>query len=276
MNENNRTLALLILPALVVIGCFFVYPLGYSIYSGLTDVNGMLTGQHLVKAIDFYGKDMLFTAIIVIVSIACILVLSVGISALVTLSPFQGITKLLGALYRIPLFIPFIVTAQMMRTFLAKNGLMNNGLVELGILTPFETVSFLGWKGIIITFIWKQLAFATLLIAGAMAAIEADQTRAARNLGANRWRILWQILLPQIKTTIAVAMVLSLVSIMSVLSVPMMIGTGTPTMLSADMAFRINSYSDYPVANALGIISYCMTGLFSWFYLRQSTKQESR
>lgn len=276
MNENNRTLALLILPALVVIGCFFVYPLGYSIYSGLTDVNGMLTEQHLVKAIDFYGKDMLFTAIIVIVSIACILVLSVGISALVTLSPFQGITKLLGALYRIPLFIPFIVTAQMMRTFLAKNGLMNNGLVELGILTPFETVSFLGWKGIIITFVWKQLAFATLLIAGAMAAIEADQTRAARNLGANRWRILWQILLPQIKTTIAVAMVLSLVSIMSVLSVPMMIGTGTPTMLSADMAFRINSYSDYPVANALGIISYCMTGLFSWFYLRQSTKQESR
>lgn len=276
MNENNRTLALLILPALVVIGCFFVYPLGYSIYSGLTDVNGMLTEQYLVKAIDFYGKDMLFTAIIVIVSIACILVLSVGISALVTLSPFQGITKLLGALYRIPLFIPFIVTAQMMRTFLAKNGLMNNGLVELGILTPFETVSFLGWKGIIITFVWKQLAFATLLIAGAMAAIEADQTRAARNLGANRWRILWQILLPQIKTTIAVAMVLSLVSIMSVLSVPMMIGTGTPTMLSADMAFRINSYSDYPVANALGIISYCMTGLFSWFYLRQSTKQESR
>ena len=139
-------------------------------------------------------------------------------------------------------------------------------------MTPFETISFLGWKGIIITFVWKQFAFATLLIAGAMAAVEQEQIRAARNLGASRMTILRKVIMPQVTTTIGVAVVLSTVSIMSVLSVPMMIGTGTPTMLTADMAFRINSYSDYPVANALGIISYLMTGLFSWFYLRKQMK----
>ncbi len=86
----------------------------------------------------------------------------------------------------------------MMRTFLAKNGLMNNALVAADLVTPLETLSWLGWKGIVITFVWKQLAFATLLICGAMAALESSQILAARNLGASRPRILFDIMLPQV------------------------------------------------------------------------------
>ena len=40
-------------------------------------------------------------------------------------------------LYRWPLFVPFIIAAQCMRTFLAKNGLMNNSLVAAGVLVAF-------------------------------------------------------------------------------------------------------------------------------------------
>ena len=49
--------------------------------------------------------------------------------------------------------------------------------------------------------------------------------------------------------TVGVALILSIVTMLSVLSVPLMIGTGTPTMLTADMAFRISSYGDYGVAS---------------------------
>jgi len=44
-------------------------------------------------------------------------------------------------------------------------------------------------------------------------------------------------------------------------------------MLTVDMAFRINSYGDYPVANALGVISYLMTALVAWFYLRYVVRE---
>ena len=186
----------------------------------------------------------------------------------------QRLVRLLGFLYRLPLFIPFIVVAQMMRTFLAKNGLMNNALVAADLVTPLETLSWLGWKGIVITFVWKQLAFATLLICGAMAALESSQILAARNLGASRPRILFDIMLPQVLPTIGVALVLSTVTMMSVLSVPLMIGVGTPTMLTVDMAFRVNSYGDYAVANALGVVSLAICGALSWFYLRHSLQQK--
>ena len=43
---------------------------------------------------------------------------------------------------------------------------------------------------------------------------------------------------------------------LSVLSVPMMVAGSQPTMLTVDMAFRINAYGDYATANALGVITY--------------------
>lgn len=272
--QTKATLYLwLLMPAALMVGLFFLYPLALSVFSAIR-YEGSFTLSHLVKAFELYSSDILFTIIIVFSSVAILAVLSVAIAALIVLSPFKKLTRLLGVIYKLPLFIPFIVTAQMMRTFLAKNGLMNNAFVAAGFLTPLQTVSFLDWSGIIITLVWKQLAFTTLLLAGAMSALEQTQLRAASNLGASRYQILFQIILPQTKTTLGVALVLSTVTMMSVLSVPLMIGTGTPTMISADMAFRINSYGDYSVANALGLVSYAICSALTWFYLRHSLKEK--
>ena len=158
-------------------------------------------------------------------------------------------------LYRWPLFIPFIVAGQLMRTFLAKNGTLNNALVALGVLEPLQAQSFLDWRGIVITFVWKQTPFVALLVAGAMASLDRATIEAARNLGAGWLRLLFEIVVPQVRGTLIVGLILSFVTMMSVLSVPLMINAETPTMLTVDMAYRINSYGDYGVANALGFIS---------------------
>jgi len=269
MRHTMKSL-LLVGPATLTIAVLFLWPLGYSLISAFTDESHALTLAHFAQMFSLYSSDILFTVIIVLVSLAILALLSITISAIIVLSPWQGIVRALAFLYRLPLFIPFIVTAQMMRTFLAKNGLMNNALVAAGLLTPTETTSLLGWSGIIITFVWKQMAFSTLLICGAMAAVDRSHILAAQNLGASRVRILFDIILPQVLPTIGVAMVLSTVTMMSVLSVPLMIGTGTPTMMTVDMAFRVNSYGDYPVANAMGVISYLICAALSWFYLRHT------
>lgn len=264
----------LVAPAALMVAVLFLYPLGFSLYSAITLDNGNVTLEHLKTSFEFYSNDILFTILIVLISVVLLVLLSTTIAALIVLSPFRSVVLILGVLYRLPLFIPFIVTAQMMRTFLAKNGLMNNAFIASGLMTPMDTVSFLGWSGIIITFVWKQLAFSTLLVTGAMSALDESQIRAARNLGASRLNILMKIILPQILPTLGVAMVLSTVTMMSVLSVPLMIGTGTPTMISADMAFRVNSYGDYHVANALGLVSYTVCAGLAWFYLRHSLKNK--
>jgi ABC-type Fe3+ transport system permease subunit len=75
--------------------------------------------------------------------------------------------------------------------------------------------------------------------------------------------------------TLTVGLILSFVTMMSVLSVPLMINAQTPTMLTADLAFRGNSYGDYGVANALGLISLVLASSVAWIYLRASLRERS-
>ena len=265
---------LLIAPALAMIGALFLYPLGFSLAAAFTDTEGSLSFMHFQKAYELYSTDILFTIFIVVVSTLLTGLCSIIIAGILTLGETPWLIAALRALYRWPLFIPFIVAAQCMRTFLAKNGLMNNSLVAMGILEPIQATSFLDWRGIIITFVWKQVPFVTLMLAGAMASIDRATIEAGRNLGASRLRVLIEIVLPQVSQTLLVGLVLSFVTMLSVLSVPMMVAGSQPTMLTVDMAFRINSYGDYATANALGVISYLIAGTVAWIYLRHNVKRE--
>jgi putative spermidine/putrescine transport system permease protein len=263
----------LVAPALAMIAGLFLYPLAFSLAAAFT-ADGALTLAHFQKAIELYSTDILFTLFIVIVSTALTAVLSIAIAGALTLGETPWLVRSLRALYRWPLFIPFIVAGQCMRTFLAKNGLMNNSLVALGVLGPLQTTSLLDWRGIIITFVWKQVPFVTLMLAGAMASLDRATIDAGRNLGASRLRVLIELVLPQVMQTLLVGLVLSFVTMLSVLSVPMMVAGSQPTMLTVDMAFRINSYGDYATANALGVISYAISAVAAFIYLRHNVKRE--
>src|SRR6202043_2340090 len=133
----------------------------------------------------------------------------------------------------------------------------------------------LDWRGIIVTFVWKETPFVALLVSGAMAALDRASVEAARNLGAGGLRILVEILIPQIAGVMTVGLVLAFVTMLSVLSVPLMISGGSPTMITVDMAFRVNSYGDYGVANALGVISYLIAGTAGWAYVRRNVAAET-
>jgi putative spermidine/putrescine transport system permease protein len=263
----------LVAPALAMIAGLFLYPLAFSLAAAFT-ADGALTLAHFQKAIELYSTDILFTLFIVIVSTALTGILSIAIAGALTLGETPWLVRSLRALYRWPLFIPFIVAGQCMRTFLAKNGLMNNSLVALGVLGPLQTTSLLDWRGIIITFVWKQVPFVTLMLAGAMASLDRATIDAGRNLGASRLRVLIELVLPQVMQTLLVGLVLSFVTMLSVLSVPMMVAGSQPTMLTVDMAFRINSYGDYATANALGVISYAISAVAAFIYLRHNVKRE--
>ena len=265
----------LVLPALATIALLFAYPLAYSAVTAF-QADGTWTVANFIKAYELYRSDIVFTFLIVALSTALIGLFSVAIAGYLTLGGSPATVAILRWLYRWPLFIPFIVAGQLMRTFLAKNGLMNNVFTEIGLLTPMQTVSFLDWRGIVITFVWKQTPFVALLVAGAMASLDRSMIEAARNLGASGMRVLLEILVPQVRQTLFVGLILSFVIMLSVLSVPLMINAQSPTMITANMAFRINAYGDYGVANALGLISYLMTGAVSWIYLRYGIEELSR
>ncbi len=272
---GQRAGMLLAAPALAIVAIFFIFPLGLSAVIAFRAKDGSFTLEHFAKAIEFYSTDLLFTAAIVVLSTLLIAVVAIAIAGYLTLGEHPRTKTILRWLYRWPLFIPFIVTGQVMRTFLAKNGMLNHVLIGGGLIDPLGAESMLDWRGIVIAFVWKQAPFVTLLLAGAMASIDTQHIEAARNLGAKRLRVLFVIVLPQVRHTLLVGLVLSFVTMLSVLSVPLMINPNSPTMMTVDVAYRISSHGDYAVANALCLMSLLIAAIGAWFYLRHAVRQSA-
>ena len=264
--------ALLVAPALAIIAIFFAMPLGLSVVGAFRDRDGAWTMGNVVKSWELYSTDFAFTVAIVLLSSALIAALAIAIAGYLTHGDSPRLVAALRWLYRWPLFIPFIVTAQLMRGFLAKNGTLNHVLVGSGLIEPLAAQSLLDWRGIVVAFVWKQTPFVTLLLAGAMASLDRQHVEAARNLGASRLRALFEIVLPQVRGTLLVGVVLSFVTMLSVLSVPLMINPNSPTMITVDIAYRINTHADYGVANALCLASLALAAAGAWFYLRHAVQ----
>ena len=266
----------LLAPALAVILVFFVAPLAMSAVVAFRRKDGGLTLEHFAKSFDLYTTDLLFTLAIVLASTILIGLVAIAIAGYLTLGENPRAVAILRWLYRWPLFIPFVVAGQVMRTFLAKNGMLNHVLIGTGLIEPLSAQSLLDWRGIVIAFVWKQAPFVTLLLAGAMASIETQHIEAARNLGARRLRVLIDIILPQVRGTLLVGLVLSFVTMLSVLSVPLMINPNSPTMMTVDVAYRINTFGDYAVANALCLLSLILAAGGAWFYLHHAVEKVER
>ena len=272
--RNDRWVGLALLaPALAVILVFFVAPLAMSAVVAFRRKDGGFTLEHFAKSFDLYTTDLLFTLAIVLGSTVLIGLVAIAIAGYLTLGENPRAVAILRWLYRWPLFIPFVVAGQVMRTFLAKNGMLNHVLIGTGLIEPLSAQSLLDWRGIVVAFVWKQAPFVTLLLAGAMASIETQHIEAARNLGARRLRVLVDIILPQVRGTLLVGLVLSFVTMLSVLSVPLMINPNSPTMVTVDVAYRINTFSDYAVANALCLLSLVLAAGGAWFYLHHAVEK---
>src|SRR5579862_9386371 len=137
----------------MILLALFVYPLSLSVISAFTIKTGEATLENFAKTAELYRDDIIFTFVIVAVSTAFIGIASAAIGGYLVLGESPRAVAALKWLYRWPLFIPFIVAAQCMRTFLAKNGIMNNTFDTLGLADVAQLSGLLDWRGIIITFV---------------------------------------------------------------------------------------------------------------------------
>lgn len=271
---TDRWGLLLLTPALLLLLTLFVVPAVWSVAGAFVSGGNGPTLENFARAFALYARDIWFTLAVVCAAVLLVAIIAVLIAGALTLGAGTVPVRVLAWLYRWPLFVPMVCAAQMMRSFLARNGMLNNALVASGLLDPASAPSLLDWRGILITFVWKQFPFVTLITAGAMASLDRSMVEAARDLGASRLRVLLEILLPLVRGPLLVGCVLTFVNLMSVLSVPVMLTAESPTTITVDIAYRITTFGDYGTADALGVISYLMTVVAAWVYLRDAARRE--
>jgi len=259
----------LLAPALAVMIVLYVQPFVLSLYrSVLDEKTGSFTLKFFERAIGTYGRDAVFSLWTSLLATVITIGISIIIGAYLRLTT-GTLRRFFNAIYRLPLFIPFVVIGQMMRTFLAPHGLLNNLLSGVGLIDPEFPIEFFNWSGLVFGFVWKQFAFATLLILGGFMMIEDEYLESARSVGAGTARIIVNILVPMAKSVIPIAFILVFASLISCFTYPyMLIGGAVPTTITVDIAHNVTYFGDWGIANALGVISYLMVSAAAIYYMR--------
>ena len=264
---------LLILPAVTFMVLMYGYPFLSSILRSFINPQGEFSLENYGKTIDLYLKDIGFTLAVTVLSTAVSALLAILLAVYLRLRQ-NRISRALAALYKIPIFIPFVVVAQMMNSFLAPHGILNLALAKLQFIDLEDPLQLFNFYGLTFGFVWKMIPFSALIIHGGFQMIDNSYIEAARSCGAGLLRVITRVLIPMNRSSILVALVLVYSQIVGTFTLPyMLIGGKIPTTITVDIAHRINYFRDFGVANTLGVFSYLLVLITAVYYLRSSVKK---
>lgn len=116
----------------------------------------------------------------------------------------------------LPHFISWIIMGGLLINMLSiDSGFVNQLLRDLGI----QPIGFLTDEGyfrstLVWSMIWKEFGWNTIVYMAALAAVNPQLYEAAWMDGANRWRRMWHVTLPCIRSTIVILLILRIGSMM--------------------------------------------------------------
>jgi ABC-type Fe3+ transport system permease subunit len=269
---RTASLAVIVFVPTALVCVEYVYPFLCSFANSLHH-DGAISLYNYEYALRVYGDDILFTLYVSLLSLLLVMTAAIFIGGWLIV---HG-NRFIEFLFKIPLFIPFVVVGHAMRTFLAPKGLLNAMLSQIGLVDLNNPPNIIyGALGIVISLTWKQMAFALLLVMGAYRSVDRSYLEAARNFGASTFRQITGILVPLSKGSVGVASVLIFSSFLQNFSTVMMMGnSGRNKHMMVDIYNIINYLNDLPLANALGVISYLLALGAATLYLREGMKKDA-
>jgi putative aldouronate transport system permease protein len=125
----------------------------------------------------------------------------------------QVYKRLIQTVVYMPHFLSWVIVVGIFIIFFRGDGLINHFLqVAFGIGEPIGFLTNLEYFRplFVLQVIWKEVGWGTILFLAALAGINPDLYEAAIVDGASRWRQIWHITLPGIRSTIVILLILRL------------------------------------------------------------------
>ena len=247
-SEFMNTL-LLILPWLIILIIFWLYPLIYAGYLSLTDYN-TLTGESAFIGFNNYARifsDEYFwiaaknTLYFVAISVPITLVLSLLLAELLNqkVAKFRSFFQ---AAYFIPSVTSLVVISLIFTNLYAKGGYLNSLLNLLGL--PTSQRGFLldpstALNSIIAMDVWLSIGYYVVLFLSSMQTISQDLYDSAKINGANFWQQFRYITLPGLRSTIFFVIMLDLIKAFQVFIEIFVMTKGGPMYSTTSIVYYI-------------------------------------
>ena len=215
MRDNNKKAWLYLIPAMIFIGLFMVYPLIdvfiYSLEEGFNSASGTHFGIGLYNY-EYVLKDSYFlqavknTLLLVGITVPLSTIIAILIS--VCLASIKKLRNLFQTVYFLP-YVTNTLAVGIVFMILFKPTVYTDGLVNVFLsvfgMSPIDFISGPYYaKMLVLCFytIWVVLPFKVLVLTSALASVKEDYYNAARLDGTSTLRIFGRITLPMISPTV--------------------------------------------------------------------------
>ncbi|WGV14854.1 carbohydrate ABC transporter permease [Fuscovulum ytuae] len=293
--QRNLAPWLFLAPGLFMFLVYVIWPIGESLLLSLYDWDGLYNreGEFTGRFIGFGNFQELWTDPAFITSLKnnviwlVLYLLAVPAGLLVAIFLNQSVRgiRLYKSLFFFPFVISQVVVGLIFSWFYAPNFGLFYIIIEkltgtgIAILAEEDFVTY----GIIAAGLWPQIAYVMILYLTGLNNVAPDQVEAARLDGAKGWRMLWYVILPQLRPATFIAVVVTVIGALRSFDLVSIMTTGGPFGSSRVLSFYMyeQALSEYgyrmgygaAIAVVLFAIMMVFISGFIWKMWRDETER---
>lgn len=189
-------------------------------------------------------------------------------------------------LYKSLFFFPFVLSQVVVGLvfswfYLPNEGLLNTLVTFLG----FDPINVLGdptlaTYGIIAAGLWPQTAYCMILYLTGLNAVDPEQVEAARLDGAKGWKMLWYVIIPQLKPATFIAFVVTIIGALRSFDLISIMTNGGPFGQTRVLSFYMfeKALSEYGFrmgyGAAIAVVLFLIMLFFIAYFLFQMWRDE--
>lgn len=288
--RTGLLIAAFLAPAFLFVAVFTYYPMVRGSQMAFRDWNLYdLTNTPWVGLQNFrtvisdpgFGRILLNTVVWVIGSIVPQFVIGFVIALWLRRSfRFRGV-------YQALVFYPWAVSGFLIGLlfrwmFNSEFGVVNDLLTRVGIIDspiPWLADPNLAMVAVVTANVWYGVTFFTMMILAALQSVPDELLEAAAIDGAGRTRTLFSIVVPTIRTTLVLTLLLRVIWIFNFPDLIWAMTGGGPadqTHIATTWMIQFTQQGNYGVASALGLTIVALLMVFSAVYLSLLAKDNTR
>ncbi|TYB55025.1 sugar ABC transporter permease [Nonomuraea sp. PA05] len=274
------TIALFLLPALVLFVMLVVAPMLVALYASVfrwngfgglpTDFIGVDNFTRLFRS-EIFAQDMWHLAVLVLLSICVQLPFSLAIAMLLN-QRMRG-----RALYRVLFFAPYVLSEVI-------TGVLFSLILSPGSGMANQVLSVFGWESewladpdtvmmsLFLVMTWKYFGFHMMIYLAGRQNIPNELIEAAQIDGATAWKTFRHVTLPLLGPTIRISIFLSVIYTIQLFDLVWILTGGGPSHSSETMAVTMMDWgfkrSQVGYASAISVVMFALSLVFALVYQR--------
>ncbi len=264
---------LLVLPSFFVICLLVAYPIGRAIALSFTDPKTKafsLVNYQLIFTEPFMVGNIKYTLVVVAFTVLIVAVASYLLALYITFTD-SWFSRAISKLYIIPRFIPTIVAVYAILNVIKDTGALNRIVLALfGV--DWKPSLMYTQKGIILSNVWFNIPFSTMLISASLQGIPRSIIESARDVGARKLRIFFSMILPLSFNDFLIAMTFVFMGNVAAFTTPYLIGARAPMMLGVALQQEFSSFQNLEKSAAISVFLFLLSSLMGGFYIYKSLK----